>query len=128
MTTALRTGSVLLHQLAHARSGDKGNRLNIAVVAHASRFYGILQELLTVDSVQNHFAHRQPTRVARYDLPRLHAFNFVLDDVLDGGVNSSVGLDGHGKSLSFHLLGLVLNVPGNLLEADHMTQIVKGNT
>ncbi len=45
-----------------------------------------------------------PTRVVRYDLPKLGAFNFVLDDVLEGGVNSSLGLDGHGKSLSFLLL------------------------
>ncbi|HET9618346.1 MAG TPA: hypothetical protein VFP74_14355, partial [Pseudolabrys sp.] len=50
------------------------------------------------------FAARKPTKVVRYDLPKLAAFNFVLDDVLEGGVNSSLGLDGHGKSLSFLLL------------------------
>ena len=50
------------------------------------------------------FASRRPTRVVRYELPKLFAFNFVLDDVLEGGVNASLGLDGHGKALSFLLL------------------------
>lgn len=115
-TTLCRTRPALLHRLAHARSGDKGNRLNIAVIAHEPRFYPVLQDLLTPGVVQRHFAHRRPTGVVRYDLPRLQAFNFVLDDVLDGGVNSSTGLDGHGKSLSYHLLGLVLQVPETLLD------------
>ena len=57
-----------------------------------------------------HFAARRPGKVTRYELPKLFAFNFVLDDVLDGGVNASLGLDGHGKALSFFLLGTVITV------------------
>jgi len=64
--------------------------------------------------VARQFAHRQPTRVARYLLPRLHAMNFVLDDVLDGGVNDALNLDGHGKALSFLLLDLPLVLPAAL--------------
>ena len=56
-------------------------------------------------------AARKPTRVVRFDLPKLAAFNFVLDDVLEGGVNASLGLDGHGKSLSFLLLDLAIDIP-----------------
>ncbi len=93
-----------LHEFAYARSGDKGNRLNIAVVCREPRFYPLLAAQLTADAVQKQFASRKPSRVVRYDLPKLHAFNFVLDDVLEGGVNASLGLDGHGKSLSFLLL------------------------
>ena len=59
---------------------------------------------VTAERVAEAFAARKPTRVVRYDLPKLAAFNFVLDDVLEGGVNASLGLDGHGKSLSFLLL------------------------
>ena len=53
---------------------------------------------------------RKPARVVRYDMPKLAAFNFVLDDVLEGGVNASIGLDGHGKSLSFLLLDLTIDI------------------
>ncbi|MGO4816646.1 hypothetical protein AB4156_44875, partial [Cupriavidus sp. 2MCAB6] len=58
-----------------------------------------------------------PSRVVRYELPRLAAFNFVLDDVLDGGVNASLGLDGHGKTLSFLLLAASVPVPKAVLNA-----------
>ena len=56
------------------------------------------------------FAGRKPSRVVRYDLPKLAAFNFVLDDVLEGGVNASLGLDGHGKSLSYLLLDIPVQI------------------
>jgi hypothetical protein len=62
---------------------------------------------VTAQRVAEAFAARKPSSVVRYDLPKLAAFNFVLDDVLEGGVNASIGLDGHGKSLSF----LVLDMP-----------------
>ena len=91
---------VPLHRLAHARSGDKGNRLNIALVCRDPSFYQLLAEQLTTARVAEIFAGRQPSAVVRYELPKLSAFNFVLDGVLEGGVNASLGLDGHGKSLS----------------------------
>lgn len=102
--------SVSLYELAHSRSGDKGNRSNLSVIARRPEFYPLLARLLTVERVEKHFAHRRPTAVMRYDLPKLAAFNFVLDDLLEGGVNASLGLDGHGKTLSFHLLGLRLEL------------------
>src|SRR5688572_3648656 len=102
------TVSVPLHRLAHARSGDKGNRLNIAVVCREPSFYPVLAEHLTAARVAAFFASRHPSAVMRYELPKLSAFNFVLDDVLEGGVNASLGLDGHGKTLSFLLLSIEL--------------------
>jgi hypothetical protein len=105
-----------LHRVAHARSGDKGNRLNIAVICRDPVFYGPLNEQLTTERVHEIFASRRPTAVMRYAIPKLHAFNFVLDEVLEGGVNSSLGLDGHGKSLSFLLLSAVVNLDTTLLD------------
>ena len=99
-----------LYELAHARTGDKGNRANISLVAYRPQDYDLLVEQVTEERVADHFAHRKPTRVQRFLLPRLGAMNFVLDDVLDGGVNDSLNLDMHGKSLSFHLLALNVRV------------------
>lgn len=104
-----------LHRLAHARSGDKGNRLNIALICYRAEFYDLLAEQVTPARVAQLFASRRPGRVQRFDLPKLAAFNFVLDDALDGGVNASLGLDGHGKTLSFRLLTLSMRVPVALL-------------
>lgn len=109
------TRAVSLYELAHARSGDKGNRLNIAVICREPRFFAPLRERLTEEFVARVFRERQPSAVWRYELPKLYAFNFVLDDVLDGGVNGSLGLDGHGKTLSFLLLSAGIKMPADLL-------------
>ena len=103
--------SIELYRLAHARTGDKGNRVNISLIAYDASDWQLLVEQVTEQRVAQHFAHRAPTSVARYLLPMLGAMNFVLDDVLDGGVNDSLNLDMHGKALSFHLLTLTLQVP-----------------
>ena len=105
--------TVPLYRLAHARAGDKGNRSNISVIAFRPELYPVLVEQVTEAAVLRHFRYRQPTAVVRYLLPRLEAMNFVLDDVLDGGVNGSLNLDSHGKALSFHLLELPVVVPAN---------------
>ena len=109
--------AVPLHRLAHARTGDKGNRLNVAVVCRDPAVYAPLARVLTADRVAAVFASRRPSRVVRYELPNLAAFNFVLDDVLDGGVNASLGLDGHGKSLSFLLLAATVEIEAGCLAA-----------
>ena len=106
----MTTRIVKLHEIANARSGDKGNRLNIALVCRDPAHYPAIARQVTTEAVAQVFAGRKPTRVVRYDLPRLAAFNFVLDDVLEGGVNASLGLDGHGKSLSFLLLDLAVEI------------------
>ena len=105
---------VLLHQIAHARSGDKGNRLNIALICYRPEFFDTIAEQVTPDRVAELFATRKVGRVQRFELPKLWAFNFVLDHALDGGVNASLGLDGHGKTLSFRLLTLGVRLPQQL--------------
>ena len=102
--------TVRLHDVAHARSGDKGNRSNISVIPYHAGCYPALVEQVTEARVLSLFAHRGATRVARYELPNLPALNFVIDDVLCGGVNASLGLDGHGKTLSSFLLTLEVAV------------------
>lgn len=105
---------IALHAVAHARAGDKGNRANISLIAYHSDLYPILADQVTAERVRGLFAHRGATHVVRYDLPSLNAFNFVIDDALEGGVNGSLNLDGHGKSQSFRLLALTVRVPRDL--------------
>lgn len=100
-----------LHAVAHARAGDKGNRLNVCLIPYDARHYEYLAQQLTPERVQQAYAHRGATAVHRYDLPVLSAFNFVIDNVLEGGVNGSLNLDGHGKSNAFILLDLWVDLP-----------------
>jgi hypothetical protein len=97
--------TVPLHAIAHGRAGDKGNRSNISVIPYLPAAFAPLCEQVTVDRVQALFAHKGASTVVRYELPQLPALNFVIDNVLEGGVNDGLGLDGHGKTLSFLLLG-----------------------
>ena len=109
---------VRVHDLAHARSGDKGNHSNIALFAYQPENYSILVEQLTEIFVANIFSSRQPTEVRRFLLPKLNGMNFLLKDILDGGVNESMNLDTHGKTLSFLLLSLELDVPKSTIVHD----------
>jgi hypothetical protein len=108
--------TVPLHEIAHGRAGDKGNRCNISVIAYVPEAFPTLVEQVTVERVHAVFAHRGAGHVARHVLPRLWALNFVIDDVLQGGVNGSLNLDGHGKTLSYHLLAMPVEVPADLVE------------
>lgn len=101
-----------LREVAHGRTGDKGNRCNISVIAYDPADYEGLVAQVTEARVAELFAHRQPSAVKRYLLPRLTAMNFVIDDVLDGGVNGSLNLDTHGKALAFLLLDMTITLPG----------------
>ena len=113
--------TVPLYRVAHGRTGDKGNRSNISVIAWDPRLWDVLVEQVTEAAVARQFAHRHPSRVQRFLLPQLQAINFVLDDVLDGGVNDALNLDSHGKALSFLLLELPLAVPAALAPLLHGT-------
>ncbi|OGA64552.1 MAG: hypothetical protein A3G81_24390 [Betaproteobacteria bacterium RIFCSPLOWO2_12_FULL_65_14] len=108
-----------LHRIAHSRAGDKGNHSNISLFAYQPEYFGLLIEQVTEERVAALFAARRPTSVRRYLLPNLHGMNFVLENALDGGVNDSLNLDMHGKSLSFLLLGLEVTVPDALVLRNH---------
>ena len=106
------TVTVPLHAVAHGRAGDKGNRSNISVVPYLPATYAYLLDQVTEKRVLELFAHKGSSAVVRYELPNLPALNFVIDDALEGGVNSALNQDLHGKTLSFLLLGeLTVEVP-----------------
>jgi hypothetical protein len=100
-----------LRELAHGRTGDKGNTLNVSVICHDARHYAHLREQLTTERVKAHLADVVKGEVVRYELPLLGAFNFVLGHALGGGVTRSLAIDAHGKSMSSALLDLDIDAP-----------------
>ncbi|MGS1011366.1 AtuA-related protein [Achromobacter anxifer] len=106
--------AVPLYRLAHSRSGDKGDISNLSLIAWDPECYEALAAQVTEARVAAWFAYRRPSRVTRYTLPTLQAMNFVLEGVLDGGVNDALNLDTHGKSLSFRLLDMTVEVSPTL--------------
>ena len=97
-----------LHELAHARSGDKGSTADISVIAYRPADFPDLRTLLTPERVRAHFTDLPMGPIRRYEVPSLHALKFVLYDALDGGVTRSLRLDAHGKSLAACLLEMEL--------------------
>jgi len=97
-----------LRDVAHSRTGDKGNISNISVIAYEERNYPLIERFVTAERVKAHFAEIVRGEVQRYEFPQLGALNFVLTAALGGGVTRSLALDAHGKSLSSALLDLDL--------------------
>lgn len=97
-----------LRQFAHARSGDKGNHANIGVIAYTREDYEHLCQQLTADRVAEFFASLGPSRVERFELPKLWALNFMLYDCLAGGASRSLRIDTQGKLLGTAILDLQL--------------------
>jgi hypothetical protein len=95
-----------LRDIAHSRTGDKGNISNISVIAFDAKLYPLLVSQVTAARVKALFAGIVAGEVVRYELPKLAALNFVMDQALGGGVTRSLALDAHGKSLSSALLDL----------------------
>ena len=102
---------VKLREIAHSRTGDKGNTSNISVIAFDARHYPILLAQVTSARVKAHFADIVDGEVVRYELPKIAALNFVMEQTLGGGVTRSLALDAHGKSLSSALLDLEIELP-----------------
>ncbi len=102
---------VRLLDLAHARSGDKGDMANVGVIALRPEWYPLLVEQLTVARVKKHFAGVLAGDVQRYELPNLKAVNFLLHGALDGGGTMSLKMDAQGKVFSTAMLRMVLDVP-----------------
>ena len=100
----------LVYDLAHARAGDKGNTSSIAVIAYDEASWQLLRRLLTADCVERAFSHLGARSVRRYEVESLRALNFVIPNVLAGGVTRSLRLDPHGKSLSALMLGIELAI------------------
>ncbi len=105
---------VPLIRLAHARSGDKGDKANIGVLARKPEYLPLLNQWLTPERVAAHFAHNQPSRVERFDLPGCLAMNFLLHDVLGGGGMASLRTDNLAKCYAQVLLSMDVPVPDDL--------------
>ncbi|AJF00521.1 hypothetical protein [Pandoraea apista] len=100
-----------LRELAHSRTGDKGNTLNVSLICHDAQHYEHLRAEVTPERVKAFLGDVVLGDVVRYELPHLAAFNFVLGKALGGGVTRSLALDAHGKSLSSALLALEVAKP-----------------
>ncbi len=100
-----------LQHIAIARSGDKGNRATLSVIARDLVHYPLLERVLTAERVQAHFRGIVQGAVQRHTLPHLGAVHFVLDNALGGGVTRSLALDAHGKTLSAALLDIEIDEP-----------------
>ena len=102
--------STKVYELGHARAGDKGNTSNVSVIAYDERAWTILRDQLTVERVLDAYSHVAKGPVTRYELPKLKALNFVIENALGGGVTISLAQDAHGKSLSYLMLDI--DLPG----------------
>ena len=102
---------VRLLDIAHARSGDKGDTANVGVIALQPRWYEVLNEFVTRNRVADHFRGMIEGDVERYELPNLNALNFLLHGALDGGGTLSLKTDAQGKVFSTALLRMVIDVP-----------------
>jgi len=101
---------VPLYDIAHARAGDKGNRSNVSLFAYDPADYPVIKAQITPERLKAAFPALLKGRVERFELDHLHGLNFVMDEALEGGVNGSLNLDAHGKSWSFLVLGLTVDI------------------
>lgn len=109
---------VQLKDVALARSGDKGNTVNIGLMASDDYWYEIFKEQVTCEKVKNHFEGLVQGEIVRYELPNVNAFNFVCAEALGGGGSDSVRLDNLGKCFSSNLLRLKVEVPVSMVEKE----------
>lgn len=111
MPNTMRKARLPLFHLAHARAGDKGDMLSVCVIAYDPEDYTLLDKQLSAERVAAHFGNTVKGEVTRYSLPRLGAWNFVLEHALEGGVSKALTLDTHGKTKSGTLLALLVDIP-----------------
>jgi hypothetical protein len=107
----MKTKTVRLLELAHARSGDKGDTANIGLIALRPEYYRLLVREVTAARVAQHFRGVIEGPVERYELPNLHALNFLLHGALDGGGTISLKTDAQGKVFSTALLRMQIDIP-----------------
>ena len=95
-----------LWEIAHSRTGDKGNISNVSLIAYDAKDWDLIREKATAQRVKEHFKGIVKGEVVRYELPNIHALNFVMYAALGGGVTRSLSVDMHGKGLSSYLLDM----------------------
>lgn len=102
---------IRLLDIAHARSGDKGDTVNVGVIARKPEYYEHLRQTLTVERVKAHFGDLVKGKVERFELPNIGALNFLLHEALDGGGTVSLMTDAQGKTFSTAMLRMLIEVP-----------------
>ncbi|PWA12798.1 hypothetical protein DCC39_03890 [Pueribacillus theae] len=107
---------VQLSELSQARSGDKGNSVNVALFAPNEEIYNVFKREVTAEKVKEHFAEFVEGDVIRYEAPNLLALNFLCKEALNGGGSSSLRVDGLGKTFSSNLQRMYIEVEEELLE------------
>ncbi len=100
-----------LSEIAHGRSGDKGNHANVAILADTEAGFAWLQENLTAEVVASYFAPLKPTLVERYEAHNVRGLNFVLSNALAGGASQSLRSDTQGKTYALALLRMEMDIP-----------------
>ncbi len=105
---------VALARIAHGRSGDKGDTCNCGIIARRPAYYPLIAEQVTAERVKQHFGSLCKGTVKRYDLPKIHAFNFVLTQALGGGGTVSLRIDTQGKTYAAALMRMKIRVPDDL--------------
>ena len=111
----MKTQHLPLSEIAHGRSGDKGNHANVAIIASNPAIYEFLKGYLTPEIVAVYFAGLSPSRVERFEAPGVLGLNFMLYDALAGGASQSLRSDTQGKTYALALLRMVIPVPSDLL-------------
>jgi hypothetical protein len=105
---------IQLYRIAHGRSGDKGDTVNVGVIALRPEFYPFLRDHLTVERVKEHFGDLVKGDVERFELPNLNALNFLLHESLGGGGTVSLMTDAQGKTFSTAMLRMHVDLPADL--------------
>ena len=113
MSAPQRNAGRIVRDIAHARAGDKGNTSNVNVWAYDPADFALLKRTLTVERIRREFPALIRGEIMRYVIEHLQGLNFVMQEALEGGVNSSLNLDSHGKSWSYLILGLELEEPAD---------------
>jgi hypothetical protein len=114
---------VRLVDVAHARSGDKGDTANVGLIAYEERWFLFLQRYVTRDAVARHFGTNIDGPVERFELPNLWALNFLLHGALDGGGTLSLKTDAQGKTHGQGLLMMEIEVPAELIPTEHGVRV-----
>lgn len=111
----MSTVRVPLERIAHARSGDKGEASNVGLIADTPALYEVIRREVTAGRVKAHFAGVCRGDVERFEVPQIHALNFLLHDSLGGGGTASLITDAQGKTHGQGILAMTVEVPSELL-------------
>jgi hypothetical protein len=107
---------IRLAEIAHARSGDKGNHANVGIIAHTPAGFEFLGRFLTESRLAQYLLPLRPRQVERFEMPGILAYNFLLRDILAGGASRSLRTDSQGKALAAAVLEMPIPAPPNLAQ------------